>query len=132
MSGSPDETTWPMAGLDRRRFPRKFISGTGHLMIPGQPPIEVHTQDISLGGVGVIAPRAIPYETVCSLRFALSRETYGMDFVTAPMRVAHCVLSGKEYGFLLGLEYHQLPGDVEAIVNRYMSVKGKTLGMSSA
>lgn len=131
MSGNTEEASWPMAGLDRRRFPRKFISGTGHLLVPGQPPMEVHTQDISLGGVGVISPRPLPHETVCSVRFALSRESYGMDFITVPVRVAHCVLSGREYGFLLGLEYHQLPADVEEIINRYMSVKGKPLGMGN-
>lgn len=128
MSGNNEETGWPVASLDQRRFPRKFISGTGHLLIPGHPPMEVHTQDVSLGGVGVIAPRAVPYETVCSVRFALSRDTHGMDVVTAPVRVAHCVLSGREYGFMLGLEYHHLPADVSDIINRYMAAKGRTLG----
>ncbi len=122
-----EDASWPAAGMDRRRFPRKFISGTGHLLVPGQPPIEVHTQDISLGGVGVIAPRPFPHETPCRLRFALSRESYGMDFITVPVRVVHCVLSGREYGYILGLEYHNMTGSVEEVVKKYMSAKGGAL-----
>jgi c-di-GMP-binding flagellar brake protein YcgR len=131
MTGTTEDASWPMAGMDRRRYPRKYISGTGHLLVAGQPPVEVHTQDISLGGVGVIAPRSLPFEALCKVRFALPKESYGMEFVTAPVRVAHCVLCGREYGFVLGLEFYNLPEDVAAVINRYMSVKGAVLGMGN-
>lgn len=132
MSGNSEETTWPAAGLDRRRFPRKFISGSAHLLFPGQPPMEVHTQDVSLGGVGVISPRAMALNTACSLRFALFREGFGMDFLTAPVTVAYCVLSGREYGFLLGLEYRDLPANVVDIVKQYMLSKSGSLVLTDA
>ena len=131
MTGTNEDASWPMAGVDRRRHPRKYISGVGHLLAAGLPPMEVHTQDISVGGVGVIAPRSLPYEALCKVRFALPRESYGMEFVIAPARVAHCVLSGREYGFVLGLEFHNLPEDVAAVINRYMSVKGAILSFGN-
>jgi c-di-GMP-binding flagellar brake protein YcgR len=129
MSGSNDASGWSMFGGDRRRHPRKFLSGTAYLLLPNQTPVEVHALDISSGGLGVVAPMSLPHERYCEIRFTLAREPYGLDQLTTPVQVVHCVLSGREHGFLLGLEFVDLPEKATAVINRYMNAKSTMMGL---
>jgi c-di-GMP-binding flagellar brake protein YcgR len=122
---------WKVFGGDRRRFPRKFLSGTAHLLLPDRAPVEVHALDISVGGMGIVAPTNLTYEFRCEIRFTLAREPFGIDVVTAPVQVVHCVLSGREHGFLIGLQFFNLPDNVAAVIGRFMGTKNTTLDLGS-
>jgi c-di-GMP-binding flagellar brake protein YcgR len=115
------DTAWLLSGPERRQNPRRFLSGAAHLFLPNKPPLEVHTLDISSGGVGIVSPVALPFEQRAELRFTLTRETSGLDLLRTPTRVAYCVLSGRQHGFLVGLQFFRLPEPAAAAIARYMA-----------
>jgi c-di-GMP-binding flagellar brake protein YcgR len=122
------DSAWLGAGPERRQYPRRFLSGAAYLFLPDKPPFEVHTLDISTGGVGIVSPMALPYEQRAELRFTLTRESPGLDLVVAPVRVAYCVLSGRQHGFLVGLQFSKLPEATAAVIARYMAASTIPMG----
>lgn len=124
------DTAWLAAGPERRQYPRRFLSGTGFLYLPGRPPIEVHTLDLSVGGVGIVSPNALAFDQCAELRLTLTRETPGLDALSLPVRVAYCVLSGRQHGFLVGLQFLKLPEATAAVIARYMAATTVPVGES--
>ncbi|WP_157263589.1 PilZ domain-containing protein [Azohydromonas aeria] len=129
MSGLIESAGWNSA-RERREHPRKFLSGTAHVLVPGRAPIEVHTLDISIGGLGIVSPTNLPYEWIGQIRFTLTREPYGVDTVVAPVQVVHSVLSGRQRGFMVGMRFVDLPPDIEGIIQRYMEAVRAPVGAS--
>jgi c-di-GMP-binding flagellar brake protein YcgR len=115
-------------GQDRRQHPRRLLSGAGYLILPDRPVLEIHTLDISLGGVGAVSPLNLPHELKCELHFTLAREPRGVDILATPVRVTHSILSGREHGFLLGLQFVNLNGNAAATIARYMAARSMVLG----
>ncbi len=131
MSATQDvsnEPNWASLDQDRRLYPRKFLSGTGFLLVPGRPPFEIHTLDISMGGMGIVSPLNLPYDLLCEIHFTLAREPAGVDILSAPARVAHSILSGREKGFMVGLQFVNLTPNTANIISRFMAVHSSILG----
>jgi hypothetical protein len=120
--------SWAALDQDRRLYPRKFLSGTGFLVVPGRPTFEIHTLDISMGGMGVVSPWNLPYDLLCEIHFTLAREPAGVDILAAPARVAHSILSGRENGFLVGLQFVNLSPNTAATISRFMAVQSPIIG----
>lgn len=131
MSATEEAVTWVNLNEDRRLYPRKFLSGTGYVVVPGRPAFEVHTQDISLGGMGVVSPLNLPYELLCEMHFTLPREPAGMDVLAVSVRVVHSILSGRQRGFLVGLQFVNLPPNTLATISRFMAATSLMMGSGS-
>lgn len=128
MPVTEEAASWATVHQDRRLYPRKFLSGTGYMVVPGRPAFEVHTLDISMGGMAVVSPFNLAYELPCEVHFTLPREPAGVDILAVPVRVVHSILSGREHGFLVGLQFVNVPAQTAATISRFMAANSLMMG----
>ncbi|NML15796.1 PilZ domain-containing protein [Azohydromonas caseinilytica] len=121
MMESGDIATWVNLGLDRRQVDRKAFRSLGLLRLPSRQVLEVRTVDISVGGMGVVAPWNLQRDLCCDIRLRAPVMSAGMDFLVLRCRVAHSILSGKADGFMIGLEFLDPPAAVLDVVRQYVT-----------
>lgn len=119
---------WVTSGPERRVHARKPFSCTAYLRLPTQQVLEVHTVDLSCGGIGIVSPVNTPPGWLCDITFNVTREPSGVDHVMAQGRVAYSVLSGREYGFLVGLQFVNLAPEYRDIIEKHFQVAGMGWG----
>lgn len=124
MIGSREVKDWVTSGPERRAHARKPFSCTAYLRLPTQQVLEVHTVDLSSGGIGIVSPINAQPGWLCDISFNVTREPSGVDHVTAQGRVAYSVLSGREYGFLIGLQFVNLAPEHRSIIERHFQNTG--------
>ena len=129
MIGSREVKDWVASGPDRREHARKPFSTTAYLRLPDHQVIEVHAVDLSAGGIGLVSPRNLQTGWLCEVKFHVTRDTTGVDAVVAQGRVAFSILSGREYGFLIGLQFLNLVPEHQAIIERHLQHSGLGLGL---
>jgi len=115
-----DEMTELRAGADRRRFKRTLFRSHAELRLPDHDAIKVRTVDISCGGVGIVGPLNLPPGMPCEIRLHFRKIPIGTENVVMQARIAHCVLSGKEQGFLLGLQFASPSREALQAIDRYI------------
>ncbi|NML15104.1 PilZ domain-containing protein [Azohydromonas caseinilytica] len=129
MIGSREVKDWVASGPERREHARKPFSTTAYLKLPNLQVIEVHTVDLSGGGIGTVSPLNLSPGAMCEITFHVTRDTTGVDAVVAYGRVAFSILSGREYGFLVGLQFVNLAPEYRAIIERHLAHSGLGLGV---
>lgn len=120
---SQDNLTWATLGFDRRQATRKAFRAAALLRLPDQRVIEVRTTDISTGGIGLVTSWNLPLGSICDVRVRPPIRSEGLDAILARGRLVHSILSGKEQGFLIGLEFTEVPSAVTEIIEQYLSMK---------
>lgn len=120
MPWTDEKMTALMAGSERRKFKRTLFRSHAELLVYNCSPVEVRTVDISGGGVGVVGPLNFPPGTRCEIHLHFRKIPFGMENIAVQAEIVHCVLSGKEQGFLMGLQFvDPAPATLNAI-DRYI------------
>jgi c-di-GMP-binding flagellar brake protein YcgR len=123
MMETKDVATWVTAGFDRRTSARRAFRAPALLRLPDRQVLEVRTFDISVGGIGVVTPFNLKAAGVCDIRVRPPILTGGVDVLLARARIAHSILSGKEKGFMIGLEFTEIASDLADLIKQYVSAK---------
>jgi len=93
-----------VTAANRRRYQRvPFFARVVTTPLDGSRPIETQTFDISLGGVGLASPRAIPSGQSVRLAFHLNDRKRGPVVEELVARIAH--VRSDEHGCTLGVEF---------------------------
>jgi hypothetical protein len=89
-------------GEEQRRVKRHPLRSRALIGIQGQPSIRGSMIDISINGVSIALPAALPTGTECMLFFAV---TVGGQLiaVSGPGKVVNCICSGD--GFRVGMRF---------------------------
>ena len=123
MMEAREVTAWVTLGSDRRSGERKAFRAPALLRLPDRQVLEVRTFDISVGGIGVVTPWNLKLDAVCDIRVRPPIISEGMEVLLARGRIAHSILSGKEKGFMIGLEFTEIPPDMSELIKQYVSMK---------
>ena len=123
MMEAREVTAWVTAGDDRRSGERKTFRAPALLRLPDRQIIEVRTFDISVGGIGVVTPMNLRQDAICDIRVRPPLFVEGLEVLLARGRIAHSILSGKEKGFLIGLEFMGLHAAMADLIKQYVSIK---------
>ena len=115
-----DEMMALRAGSDRRRAKRTLFRSHAKLLLPDRDAIDVRTVDISNGGVGVVCPLNLLPGTPCEVHLHFRKIPIGVENVQFQAQIAYCVLSGREQGFLIGLQFTAPPKDALKAIDRYI------------
>lgn len=103
---------------EQRRSPRKpvrqkvSIGSTGHGIIRG------HTIDISVGGLSIMIPMALPLDSLCAVRFDLFVEGSLVRFAGTG-QVAHCSCVGMQ-GFRIGMKFKLQDPNLQSHLNTFL------------
>lgn len=115
--------TWVYLGPERRHGERRrFRSLAQVLFPPAWELMVVPTLDISPAGIGFISPWNLPPDLPCDIRFRTPVIDKSVEIFTARGQVAHSVLSGPEGGFVIGLQFTDIPVDALAVIRTYVSL----------
>ena len=123
MMETKEVVAWAATGFDRRTSERKAFRAPALLRLPDRQVLEVRTFDISLGGIGVVTPFNLKLDGVCDIRVRPPILTGGVDVLLARTRIAHSILSGKEKGFMIGLEFTEIDPGLTDLIKQYVSAK---------
>lgn len=94
------------ATKEQRQHRRRVLQTTAQVSIPGHPPFEVRTTDVSLGGLGIVAGANPPSKLIVKVRLQLPQLRTGKAVsVEFEGRVVHSVLSRRYGGFSIGLAF---------------------------
>lgn len=105
---------------EKRRTPRKpmrqrvTIGTAGHGIVQGQ------TIDISVGGLSVMLPVALPTSTPCAVRFELMIDGRLVRFAGSG-KVIHCSLAGMN-GFRVGMKFQVDDPKLSPALARFLSI----------
>jgi c-di-GMP-binding flagellar brake protein YcgR len=111
------------SGIDRREFKRVVFHGYSELLLPNHDVMKVRTMDISRGGVGVVSSLNLLPGMPCRVNLHFRKIPFGMENIVVEAQIAHCVLSGKEQGFLIGLQFVDPSPEALDAVDRYIKSK---------
>ena len=121
MEKTVDIATWEYLGSERRQGDRKLFRSPAQLLLPSRELQRVRTLDISVGGIGLVASTNLPLNAVCEIKFRTPVKSDRIEMLLARGRVAYSILSGKENGFLVGLQFTDIPPASLALIKRYMN-----------
>ena len=121
MMETKDIATWVYLGPERRREDRRPLRGPAQLLLPSRELLHARTVDLSLGGIGLVAPSNLPANAICEVKFRAPMVDNRIEMLIARGRVAYSILSGKENGFMVGLQFTDIPAGTQAIIKRYLS-----------
>jgi c-di-GMP-binding flagellar brake protein YcgR len=121
MMETRDIATWVYLGPERRQGDRKLFRGPAQLLLPTREVLRVRTLDISLGGIGLVAPSNLPRDAVCDVKFRAPLMGDRVEMLVARGRIAYSILSGKENGFLVGLQFTDIPPAALALIRSYVN-----------
>ncbi len=115
-----DESPTPTP--ENRRHERRALRSQATLLLPGGMTFPVQTVDISVGGVGVLAPANARIGTRVSIRLTLPVRPVGTTTFDAPVTVVHSVLSRREEGFKIGLQFVDLEARSASAIRHYIAI----------
>jgi hypothetical protein len=107
---------------ERRQTERKPLSVRVRFTLAGKPEMEVRSVDISPTGMSVVVDLNLVPSTTCNVAFGLPQADGSPHKVALSASVAHCTYSGQRSGFVIGLQFKNVPPDTQAALARY--VKG--------
>jgi c-di-GMP-binding flagellar brake protein YcgR len=105
---------------ERRQHQRRVLRGPSQIQFENQPFMKTRTMDVSISGLGIVAPVNPPGKTTCTIRFLVPVDTDRQVTVTTSAVVTHSVFSGAEDGFKVGLMFTGLSAETTAILQRYV------------
>lgn len=121
MMETRDIATWVYVGAERRQSDRKLFRCPAQLLLPTREVQHVRTLDISVGGIGLVAPSNLLRDAVCEIKFRAPLLDDRVEMLVARGRIAYSILSGKENGFLVGLQFTDIAPGVLALIRRFMN-----------
>ncbi|MDZ5458272.1 PilZ domain-containing protein [Azohydromonas lata] len=119
-----ESSPWANASVDRREAERKRFRALAELRLPNQQVVPVRAFDISADGIGVVSPLNIRLETLCQIKVRTPILDAGIEVFQLRARVTHSVLSAKEAGFMLGLDFENPPAAAVNVIKQYVKTAG--------
>ncbi len=118
---SPHETpAFKALEAERRQFERCKYRADARLLIAGMQVIQIRTQDLSVGGMAVIALHNPEPGTLASVQFPLKFAGRKPVHIDAMITVMHSVYSGDHAAFKLGLRFNGLSPNVSELIARFV------------
>jgi c-di-GMP-binding flagellar brake protein YcgR len=102
----------------RRRFPRAPYV-TPVRIIHGQTLLEGRSEDVSVGGLLVLAPQAFEQAQLVKVRFALPMTGRVIEIDATARWVKAAGVRGA-----VGLQFASLPADAHEVIDRYVTMMG--------
>lgn len=114
------DATWAALDFDRRQDKRKAFRASALLRLPDHKVVEARTINISTGGICLVTPWNLKLDSTCDVRVRPPIRLEGLDVMLLRGRIIYSVLSGKERGFMIGLEFTEISSDVMKVVEQYL------------
>jgi len=108
----------PPFPASRRRFPRAPYV-TPVRIVHGENVLEGRSEDVSIGGLLVLAPRAFEQAAKVMVRFALPSTGQVVELSATARWVKAARVNGA-----VGLEFSALPADAREVIERYVTMMG--------
>jgi serine/threonine-protein kinase len=108
----------PPLPTSRRRFPRAPYV-TPVRIIHGQTVLEGRSEDLSVGGLLVLAPQAFEQAQLVQVRFALPTTGRVIEIAATARWVKAARVTGA-----VGLQFSALPADAHDVIERYVTMMG--------
>jgi eukaryotic-like serine/threonine-protein kinase len=108
----------PPLPTTRRQFPRAPYV-TPVRIIHGETALEGRSEDVSIGGLLVLAPRAFEQAAFVSVRFALPTTGKVIEVEATARWVKAARVNGA-----VGLQFLSLPDDARAVIESYVTMMG--------
>jgi hypothetical protein len=103
------------------RASRKILRSPAALVLPHREALQVRLHYLSTAGAGVVASLNLKQATACEVRFNLPwSQDHGHRAVTARATVGHSILSSRQGGFLIGLDFIDIDERSLGAISRYM------------
>lgn len=106
-----------------RQHERKPIRTSALLSSSALPTLTVRTVDIALGGLCIIAPANLVTRARCDVLFTLPTRDYTSVQLRLEAAVVHCIFSGIDEGFRVGLRFTAVSAEVEAAIAQYLLIR---------
>lgn len=90
------------------------------VVVPGVPPVEVRTTDISIEGLGIVAAVNPRPGTGFTVQFMLPMQAMGAVPIEVNVKVANSVLAGSESGFKIGLKFVNPDAKTQAVLKQFL------------
>ena len=103
---------------EKRAAKRKVFHASVALHLDGAPPSRVQTIDITDIGMGLASETPVPVGR--NAKVAVSLFFGGKNHqIEVSGRTIYCLYC-SQYGFKIGLQFGELPGDVRQVVTKYL------------
>ena len=101
---------------------RKILRSPAALVLPDQEALPVRLHYVSTAGAGVVAPLNLKQATACEVRFRLPwTHDSGHRAVTARATVGHSILSSRQGGFVIGLDFTDIDERALGLISRFVN-----------
>lgn len=110
--------------IEQRKTERRVLRVPATLLLPGGQTFAVQTIDISLGGLGILAPAHAPNGARLSVQVGLPTTAGAPVRISAPVTVIHSVLSRDHDAFKVGLQFGALDPKTESAIRHYIATNG--------
>lgn len=114
-------TNWGDPLLDQRRADRKMFRTLAQLTLPNGTQLAVRSYDVGLDGISVVAPVNLKLKSGCEIVFRLPTAGRGSDAIHASASVAHSILSRRQDGFMIGLDFRGIQERDLALIRAYVN-----------
>lgn len=108
----------PPLPATRRRFPRAPYV-TPVRIVHGETVLEGRSEDVSVGGLLVLAPQAFEQAELVNVRFALPMTGKVIEIAATARWVKAARVTGA-----VGLQFSSLPADAHDVIERYVTMMG--------
>lgn len=103
---------------DNRRGIRKVLRVPAILLLDGERPVKIRTNNIGTEGLGIVVPHQVQEGKKGQIHFRLFLDGKTSDIV-AHIKVVHCVFSGAE--LKAGLLFSALDKPAAEVVSKFMN-----------
>ena len=105
---------------ERRQHERRVLRGPSQIQFDNQPFMSTRTMDVSVSGLGIVAPVNPPPRTTCTVKFVVPIDTDRQVTITATAVVTHSIFTRSEDGFKVGLMFTGMAAETTAVLQRYV------------
>lgn len=110
---------------EKRTHERVTLRTQATILLSDKKTIKVRTLDIALGGMAVVADGNPNPGVIFNIQLTLPLREDTPTLFEAKVRVAHSVLSGKEGGFKIGLQFIELSNAAESVLEQFLEQNSK-------
>jgi hypothetical protein len=116
-----ERTDWGGPLLEQRQGDRKMFRTFAQLTLPNGAQLTVRTYDVGLDGISIIAPVNLKLKSGCEIVFKVPIAGRGSDGIHAAASVAHSILSRRQDGFMIGLDFRSIQERDLAFIRAYVN-----------
>ncbi|MBK7353582.1 MAG: PilZ domain-containing protein [Nitrosomonas sp.] len=110
---------------EKRTHERVTLRTQAIILLPDRKTIKVRTLDIALGGMAIVADGNPNPGVTFNIQLTIPLRADILPLFEAKVRVAHSVLSGREGGFKIGLQFIELSDAAESVLKQFLEQNSK-------